>query len=88
MTIAETQDPIPELPTLAEPQDQNQPGTEEPTLEESAAACIEKIRAALAEHGFDIAPVIGAPEPVGLDGSALLIRARWNLAPDPQRWPG
>jgi len=47
-----------------------------------AIACGEEIAAVLKKHSCRIMPYIGEPEPVGRDGSKLIIQASYGIIPD------
>lgn len=64
----------------SEPQPQPSP---EELMRARAKLCSDQIRALLIKHKCRIVPILETPEPVGMDGSAAIIRANYGIFPEP-----
>lgn len=66
----------------ASPATESAEPAKQPSRQERAAACGEAIKAALAKYRCRIVPYLLDPEPVGQDGSRIMLTATYGLVAD------
>lgn len=79
---APVDEPKPDAPTLETPTPETaKPEESREDARKRAEECGREVEAVCAKHGCRIVPYLAAPEPVGQDGSAAIMRASYAFSP-------